>query len=62
MRFNTASSLTNVTIGNSVTSIGEYAFYECASLTSVTIANSVTNIGVQAFVDCRNCDGSLFRG
>ena len=38
-------SLTSVTIPNSVTSIGDYAFWYCTSLTSVTIPNSVTNIG-----------------
>jgi uncharacterized repeat protein (TIGR02543 family) len=36
----------------SVTSIGEYAFYDCTSLTSVTIPNSVTSIGEYAFYDC----------
>ena len=38
-----------MTIPNSVTSIGKYAFYDCSSLTSVTIGNSVTSIGGQAF-------------
>ena len=36
----------------SVTSIGEYAFYECTSLTSITIPNSVTSIGEGAFYEC----------
>ena len=40
------SSLTSVTIPNSVTSIGDYAFWYCTSLTSVTIPNSVTSIGI----------------
>jgi len=43
---------TNVTIPNSVTSIGEYAFYNCSGLTSVTIPNSVTSIGYYAFYGC----------
>ncbi len=41
--------ITSVTIPNSVTSIGEKAFYDCTGLTSVTIPNSVTNIGSRAF-------------
>ena len=39
-------------IGNSVTSIGDYAFYNCTGLTSVTIGNSVTSIGKRAFRWC----------
>ena len=36
----------------SVTSIGNYAFYDCTHLTSVTIPNSVTSIGGYAFKYC----------
>ena len=39
-------------IGNSVTSIGNYAFYDCTGLTSITIGNGVTNIGNYAFDGC----------
>jgi len=39
-------------IPNSVTSIGNYAFYGCSGLTSVTIPNSVTSIGMGAFMNC----------
>jgi len=38
--------------GLPVTSIGIFAFDECASLTSVTIPNSVTSIQSYAFKDC----------
>ena len=41
----------NTVIPNSVTSIGDYAFYGC-SLTSMTIPNSVTSIGDYAFSGC----------
>ena len=43
---------TSVTIGNNITSIGEYVFYKCSSLTSVTIGNSVTKIGAYVFEGC----------
>ena len=39
-------------IPNSVTSIGDYAFYGCDDLTSITIPNSVTSIGGYAFYGC----------
>ena len=46
------TGLTNITIPNSVTSIGDYAFYWCSGLTSITIPNSVTSIGKDAFKFC----------
>jgi hypothetical protein len=44
--------LTSVTIGNSVTTIGDQAFCNCSGLTSVTIPNSVTSIASDAFYGC----------
>ena len=44
--------LTSVTIGNGVTSIGNFAFIGCQSLATVTIGNSVTSIGENAFDHC----------
>ena len=49
--FQYCTSLTSVTIPNSVKSIGNNAFQGC-DMTSVTIGNSVTNIGVRAFATC----------
>ena len=43
----------NYIIPNSVTYIGNDAFFDCKSLTSINIPNSVTNIGNRAF---RGCD------
>ena len=46
------NTLTSITIPNSITDIGNYAFYGCQSLKSLTIPDSVTNIGNSAFVYC----------
>jgi hypothetical protein len=50
--FRDCSSLTSITIPNSVTSIGEYAFSGCSVLNSITIPNSVKWIGEGAFFYC----------
>lgn len=41
-------------IPNSVTTIGDYAFYFCKGLTSINIPNGVTAIGYYAFGYCYN--------
>lgn len=46
------SNIVSITIPDSVTSIGAYAFNTCSSLTSITISDSVTSIGNYAFGNC----------
>ncbi len=41
-----------VVLEDGVTSIGNYAFYDCSGLTSITIPDSVTSIGSCAFQNC----------
>ena len=54
------TEVTNLTIPNSVTSIGQYTFSGCSSLTSVTIPNSVISIGYRAFLDCTGLTSPIY--
>ncbi len=46
------TEIKDLKIPSSVTSIGNYAFNNCASLTSIYIPNSVASIGESAFFNC----------
>ena len=56
------TTLTSVTIPDSVTTITGYAFHGCTSLTSVTIPDSVTWIGWDAFFDCTSLATVYYTG
>jgi hypothetical protein len=60
--FRDCTSLSSVTVPDSVTSIGVGAFAVCTSLTSITIPNNVTSIGHWAFYGCTSLDGIYFQG
>src|ERR1035437_9972953 len=52
--FSGCSSLTQITIPDSVTNIGMWTFSGCSSLTSIRIPNNVTSIGMGMFETCMN--------
>ena len=44
--------MTSITIPSSVTSLGDYCFYDCSGLTSISIPTSVTSLGECCFYGC----------
>lgn len=50
--FKNCSTLTSVTIPNSVTSLGYRAFMNCTGLTSITLSNSIPYINGNCFQNC----------
>lgn len=44
----------------SITSVGDYAFYNCSGLTSLTLPNSVISIGYYAFSYCSGLTSLTF--
>jgi len=52
----------SVTITDSVTRFGKFAFFSCSRLTSVTIPDSVTSIGSQVFYNCTSLANVTFLG
>ena len=50
------------TIGDGVTAIGQYAFYQCTSVESVTIGKDVKSIGYATFYGCSSLTDIYFDG
>ena len=55
------SGITNITLPNSLITIGEHVF-GATGLTEITIPNGVTSIGYEAFVECTNLTNVTFLG
>ena len=55
--FSFCTGLTNVTVGQSVTNLGDNTFAGCTNLANVTIGNSVGRIGLHAFLGCMSLTG-----
>jgi hypothetical protein len=60
--FKNCTSLTSVTIPESVTKIGNYAFSQCGHLTGIVIPDSVTFIGHNVFSGCNEMTNVIFKG
>lgn len=54
--FQGCTSLTSITIPNSVTKIGSSAFIGCSGLTSITFGSGIKEIYSKAFAECKNLE------
>ena len=52
--FSGQSNIVTLLVGEKLSGIGDYAFYDCANLTSITLNNGLNTIGVGAFANCIN--------
>ena len=50
----TSRNLNNISLPNTVTTIGERAFYECSSLECITLGPNIKSCGMQAFDNCQS--------
>lgn len=65
LTFSCAEDITYVNIPNTISAIGQYAFYGCNRLDSIAIGSGVTTAGVRAFSGCTalmvmTCYGPVF--
>lgn len=54
------SKIKEITLPNKLTTIGNYAFYNCQNLNDVTLPSTVTGIGNYAFYKCSNMKEVIF--
>ena len=58
--FELCDSIKNVTLGNHITSIGNWAFNGCSSLQSIKIPDAVKSLGDHAFQNCKSLSNVQF--
>ena len=51
-----SNKIVSIVITDGVSSIGNYAFYNCSAITSIVIPNSVTSIGNKALYGCNSIE------
>lgn len=60
--FYNCSMLESITLGDSVTSIGDRAFYGCSGLKNVVIGSGIETCGANAFDGCGNLNAVYYTG
>ena len=58
--FKSKTSLTGVTLPNTLVSIGEYAFSDCTNIVTMQIPSTVRSIGQYAFNNCKKITSISF--
>ncbi|MBR4237271.1 leucine-rich repeat protein [bacterium] len=54
--------ITDLIIPDSITSIGDFAFYRATTITSITFSNTLKSIGNNAFYGCSSISNTYYRG
>ncbi len=52
--FANKGSIVHLTVGNNLSGIGNYAFYNCTAMQSIDLSNALNTIGNYAFAGCYN--------
>lgn len=56
--YSNRSTIKSISISNTLTHIGSYAFSDCTELTNISVSSQVTSIGRYAFRNCTNLSGA----
>ena len=56
------TSITKITLPESLSSLGEYAFYNCEGLTTIYIGSNIRKLNMKVFGDCINLTSIHYNG